>query len=116
MKRVSLCYTPVTTLHSDTSDGFLCQVAGFKYVRLYGELGAQKEKLYGEFFFEQNSGKQWGTSPVRIEAPDLDGEHPLFAGAEYTEAILAPGDMLYIPEGHWHYIRGLTTSVSVNFW
>eukprot|EP00929_Paragymnodinium_shiwhaense_P051590 TRINITY_DN25940_c0_g1_i1.p1 TRINITY_DN25940_c0_g1~~TRINITY_DN25940_c0_g1_i1.p1 ORF type:complete len:576 (-),score=59.55 TRINITY_DN25940_c0_g1_i1:17-1744(-) len=118
----------VTTLHSDTSDGFLCQVAGYKYVRLYGPLEAiadaqeqpgdvpcQTDKLYADFYEEANSGKRFGTSPVRIERPDFE-EHPLFREAQYTEAIIGPGDMLYIPEGHWHYIRSLTTSVSVNFW
>lgn len=105
----------MTTLHSDTSDGFLCQVAGYKYVRLYGALNEQQEKLYATFHAEADGATMWGTSPVRVEVPDFD-EHPLFEGATYTEAILEPGDMLYIPQGHWHYVRGLTTSVSVNFW
>ena len=37
-------------------------------------------------------------------------------GAEYVEGVLGPGDMLFIPKSVWHYVRSLTTSVSVNFW
>ena len=58
---------------------------------------------------------RFGTSPVRVEAPDLE-EYPEFATAEYDEAILSPGDMLYLPRSHWHYVRALSTSVSFNFW
>jgi len=58
---------------------------------------------------------RFGTSPVRVESPDLSS-YPNFAEAEYEEAILGPGDVLYIPRSHWHYVRALSTSVSVNFW
>lgn len=34
----------------------------------------------------------------------------------YTEGLLAPGDMLFMPKSYWHYVRSLTTSCSVNFW
>jgi len=37
-------------------------------------------------------------------------------GCRYSEAILAPGDMLFIPSKHWHYVRSLSPSFSVNFW
>ena len=57
----------------------------------------------------------FGTSPVRVEAPDV-GAYPEFADASYQEAILGPGDMLFIPKSVWHYVRSLTTSCSVNFW
>lgn len=26
------------------------------------------------------------------------------------------GDMLFIPSKHWHYVRSLSPSFSVNFW
>ncbi|KAJ1619721.1 hypothetical protein T492DRAFT_889889 [Pavlovales sp. CCMP2436] len=50
-----------------------------------------------------------------MSAPDLK-RFPLFASAEYLELLLAPGDVLFLPQGHWHYVRSLSTSVSVNFW
>lgn len=42
--------------------------------------------------------------------------HPDFSEAPFVEAILGPGDMLFIPKKWWHYVRSLTTSISVNFW
>ena len=57
----------------------------------------------------------FGTSPVRVEAADL-AAYPQFASAAYSEAILEPGDLLYIPKSMWHYLRALTTSTSINLW
>ena len=62
-----------------------------------------------------NNTNSFGTSPIRVEAP-LPPEHADAAAAVFVECILAPGDMLYIPKSMWHYVRSLTTSVSVNFW
>ena len=102
----------MTSLHSDPSDNLLCQLAGFKYVRLYGL--DQTEKLYATVVRARNT-NAFGTSPVRVEAPDL-AAYPAFADAAYVEAVLGPGDMLFIPKSVWHYVRSLTTSCSVNFW
>ena len=102
----------VTTLHSDPDENLLCQVAGWKYVRLYAR--DQGDRLYARTL-RAGTPTEFGTSPVRIERPDLVA-HPLFADAVYTECILHPGDVLYLPKQHWHYVRSLTTSVSVNFW
>lgn len=41
---------------------------------------------------------------------------PLYADAEYVEAILEPGDCLFIPRGWWHYVASLDVSCSVSFW
>lgn len=35
---------------------------------------------------------------------------------EFLDCILEEGDMLYIPPKWWHYVRSLTTSLSVSFW
>ena len=103
----------VTSLHSDPSDNLLCQVAGFKYYRLYGL--DQTPKLYATTQRSSNT-NSFGTSPVRVELEPLADEYAAFADAQYVEGILAPGDMLFIPKSHWHYVRSLTTSVSINFW
>ena len=50
-----------------------------------------------------------------VEAPDLVA-FPRFAEAKFEETVLRPGDVLFMPRGMWHYVRGLTTSFSVNFW
>ena len=58
---------------------------------------------------------QGNISPVEVESPDLSA-YPLFDQAQYEETVLLPGDMLYIPAKHWHYVRSLSPSFSVNFW
>ena len=52
----------VTSLHSDASENLLAQVAGHKYVRLYGL--DQTPHLYASL----QRGGAFGTSPVRVEA------------------------------------------------
>ena len=99
----------VTSLHSDASENLLAQVAGHKYVRLYGL--DQTPHLYASL----QRGGAFGTSPVRVEAADL-AAYPQYASAAYSEAILEPGDLLYIPKSMWHYLRALTTSTSINLW
>lgn len=107
----------VTALHHDEDDNIFVQVAGFKYVRLYAP--GESERLYstGALLGDQATLMKHGASfsPVRVECPDL-GQHPEFSKAVYEETILGPGEVLFIPRFTWHYIRSLTTSISVNFW
>eukprot|EP00929_Paragymnodinium_shiwhaense_P107180 TRINITY_DN73247_c0_g1_i1.p1 TRINITY_DN73247_c0_g1~~TRINITY_DN73247_c0_g1_i1.p1 ORF type:complete len:544 (+),score=109.28 TRINITY_DN73247_c0_g1_i1:112-1743(+) len=104
----------VTGLHYDNDENFLVQVAGFKYVRLYSQ--GESKRLYATTAPRDKCASHGASfSQVRVERPDLEA-HPLFAEAEYQETILGPGDMLYIPRYTWHYIRSLSTSLSVNFW
>lgn len=59
---------------------------------------------------------QRNISAVDVEAPDL-ARFPLFAHAQgAAQVLLAPGEMLFLPAGHFHHVRALTPSVSVNFW
>jgi hypothetical protein len=58
---------------------------------------------------------QGNVSSVDVEHPDL-ARFPNFAKARHMDAILGPGDALFLPKGWWHYVRALTPSFSVNFW
>ena len=53
------------------------------------------------------AGARRGRRPRRV---------PAVCSAAYSEAILEPGDLLYIPKSMWHYLRALTTSTSINLW
>lgn len=57
---------------------------------------------------------QGNISRVDVEHPDME-KFPLFAKARHMDVILGPGEFIYIPARCWHYVRALTTSVSLNF-
>ena len=51
---------------------------------------------------------------------DLDNpESSRFPGLQtlaFQDCVLEPGQMLYIPPKHWHYVKSLDVSFSVTFW
>jgi hypothetical protein len=53
-------------------------------------------------------------------AIDFDREQymatPLFLEAVVQEAIVEPGQMLYVPAHYWHSVRSLDASISVSYW
>jgi hypothetical protein len=51
---------------------------------------------------------------VNAEAPDLDA-HPLFGHARRFDALLAPGDLLFLPRMWFHFVRALDASISINW-
>jgi len=100
-----------TPLHFDSYDNLLVQLVGAKYVRLYEKeasphLYVRKDKSYGG---------QGNMSELDCEQEDFE-RHPLAKDCTYREVLLFPGDCLFIPSRHWHYVRSLSTSVSVNYW
>ena len=104
----------VTPLHFDSYDNLLVQIVGHKYVRLYAP--DQTEFLYASSSSEATMAQQ-NISPVDVEdEARWREEFPLFAQAAFTETVLGPGDTLFLPEGHWHYVRSLSPSFSLNFW
>ncbi|KAF2773362.1 Clavaminate synthase-like protein [Teratosphaeria nubilosa] len=118
-----------TPLHTDPYHNILCQVVGYKYIRLYPP--DEKERLYP--LGVDNKGMHMdNTSSIdiaRVRQPSLGlktemhdaaeeiyKQYPRFEGAKFVEEILAPGECLYIPLGWWHYVESLSTSFSVSFW
>lgn len=98
----------VSPLHQDPQHNFLAQVVGSKYIRLYSP--EDTPRLY-----PHQSSLLHNTSQVDVENPDTE-RFPEFTEAPYLECVLEPGDVLYIPVQHWHYIRSLQLSFSVSFW
>ncbi|XP_061080467.1 lysine-specific demethylase 8 isoform X3 [Conger conger] len=98
----------VSPLHQDPQHNFLAQVVGRKYIRLYSP--EDSDKLY-----PHQSHLLHNTSQVDVECPDA-ARFPDFSKAPYQECVLQPGEVLFIPVQHWHYVRALDLSFSVSFW
>ncbi|KAJ3601197.1 hypothetical protein NHX12_032170 [Muraenolepis orangiensis] len=83
-------------------------VLGCKYIRLYSP--GDSSKLY-----PHESPLLHNTSQVEVENPD-EALFPEFLDAPFQECVLRPGEVLFIPVQHWHYVRALELSFSVSFW
>ena len=103
-----------TPLIFDSYDNCLVQAVGLKLVRLFEH--DQTARLYaGGGGGADGVGARGNVSAVDVDAPDL-ARFPRFSDAGDRGCLLAPRDLLFIPEGVWHHVRSLSTSCSVNFW
>lgn len=84
------------------------QVVGHKFVRLFAP--SETPRLY-----PHAEGMCTNSSRVDLHRPDA-GEFPLFAEAAFEDALLGPGDALFIPRGWWHFVQSCSPSASVSFW
>jgi len=103
-----------TPLHFDSFDNLFVQIVGAKYVRLYSQ--EETHKLYVLSTEGPSYGRQGNMSALNCEEEDFAGKHAKARDANFTEVLMLPGDLLFIPSKTWHYVRGLSTSISVNFW
>ncbi|KAI1095924.1 Clavaminate synthase-like protein [Rostrohypoxylon terebratum] len=115
----------ITPLHTDPYHNILTQVVGRKYVRLYSPLETKNMRARGK----ENGVEMGNTSLMDVgvvegwdQAPEYEEGAPTsedifeFREVPFLDCILEPGDVLYIPIGWWHYVRGLSVSFSVSFW
>lgn len=107
----------VTPVHSDPYENIFCQVVGAKYLRLFAPAEASRLAPREDGELMQNNS--------RIEPADLlegekngaytDGPFHKLTEASFLDVVLHPGDLLYLPRGWWHYVKSLSTSISVAF-
>ncbi|MCQ9182137.1 cupin-like domain-containing protein [Streptomyces sp. IBSBF 2953] len=99
-----------TPLHYDNMNNLFAQLDGTKRFLLFSP--AQSDLLYpGPLDIRTRH-----LSRVDVRAPDLR-QFPRFEQAEYWEAVVEPGDLLFLPAFWWHQVSAQEeASVSVNYW
>jgi len=94
-------------LHTDPEDNLLAVVFGKKYVKLFSPEDTQ--------FLSPNLGDSLlGNTtllPGDLQVDEL--EFPGYSKARGLEAILGPGDVLFIPKGWWHFVKNLEISANI---
>ncbi|KAI0427927.1 Clavaminate synthase-like protein [Xylaria sp. FL1042] len=108
-------YTP---LHRDPNPNLFCQLFGAKAVRLL-------RPRVGQWVFQDvrrsvgTAGNSRIRGPEMMDGPERDGLHRAIwaepdASREIWQAILNPGDALFIPQGWWHSVRSVGHNAEVN--
>lgn len=111
-------YTP---LHRDPNPNLFVQLASSKRVRLYEpSIGAgifrDVQRSIGQSSQTNLRGEEMMEGPERKALDEaIWGSSAAAAG---FEAVVNPGDALFIPKGWWHTIKSIGTDVtaSVNWW
>ncbi|MDX2547094.1 cupin-like domain-containing protein [Streptomyces sp. WI04-05B] len=97
-----------TQLHFDMAQNLYVQIEGRKRFLLF------RPEDFGRIQTGLRGGMH-NASAIDPEAPDLEA-FPEFAGLDAWEAVLEPGDLLYLPPFWWHQVSGLQGGVSLSIW
>ena len=100
----------ITPCHYDEQQNMFAQVRGRKRIILYSP------EYWSSFYTHPVGHTADRQSQVDMYRPDYE-RFPRLAKAKGVEAILQPGEVIYIPALWFHHIECLDTPcVSVNFW
>lgn len=94
----------ITPLHFD------CLLTHNLFFQVYGK---KRFTLVPRDEWENCYRYDWRWFEVDPESPDLD-EHPRFRHVDPTTVVVGPGDVLFIPAGVPHHVRGLGNTISFN--
>jgi hypothetical protein len=92
----------VTPFHHDLTNNFMIQVMGRKRVRLIAPCETPKMQNQRHCF-----------TPIDGRAIDLQ-RFPAMAGVPVIECELAPGEILFLPVGWWHFVEALDISLTIS--
>jgi len=93
----------VTPLHHDLTNNFMAQVRGRKRVHLVAPYDLPN--VYND---------RHCYSQVDVERVDY-ARFPHFRDVSVIEVEIGPGDLLFLPVGWWHHVRGLEISITMTF-
>ncbi|XP_028404234.1 hypoxia-inducible factor 1-alpha inhibitor-like [Dendronephthya gigantea] len=101
----------VTPLHYDIMENVFIQLQGRKRFILFSP--DQYTNLYPHPIGHPHDRQ----SQVDLDTPDYE-RFPKFRNVQSIEAILEPGDVLYVPTNWWHHVESNKNdfTVSLNFW
>lgn len=114
-------YTP---LHRDPNPNLFCQLVGSKAVRLLGPRDGMS--IFQDVRRKLGvAGNSRFRGPEMMDGPERDGLHRAIwvdpdPAREIRQAVLGPGDGLFIPQGWWHSVRSVgqeaELNASANWW
>lgn len=93
----------ITPLHHDTMNLMMAHVYGRKRWRLISP--NYSPLLYNDIGV---------FSKIDLENPNYN-QYPLFKDVDVIETILEPGEIIFVPVGWWHQVKGLDTNIAVSF-
>jgi hypothetical protein len=91
----------VTPLHRDLGNVFFAQIVGEKRVKMFPS--KQMHLVYNEVGYH---------SEVDLE-DFLPEEFPLLRRTSMFDEVIAPGELLFIPVGWWHWVKSLDITMTV---
>lgn len=93
----------LTPFHHDLTNNFLLQIVGRKHVVLAP--GFEVDRMRNS----QHCFSDWSTD-IAGAAKAAPGQRP-----GMVECIIEPGDVLFLPVGWWHYVRGMDMTFGMSF-
>lgn len=92
----------VTPFHHDLTNNFMAQIIGRKRLLLIAPSEVNRVGNLRHCFSQ-------------VDGRNIDlAQFPAMAGVPVLECELAPGEILFLPVGWWHFVEGLDISVTVS--